>query len=62
VASGGDPMGVIRDPAENALIELPQERDKYGRGREFLREAIEMSHVRYSPLRERILDLFASAG
>jgi 5,5'-dehydrodivanillate O-demethylase oxygenase subunit len=62
VASGGDPVGVIRDPAENALIELPQERDKYGRGREFLREAIEMSHVRYSPLRERILDLFASAG
>ena len=62
VASGGDPMGVIRDPAENEIIELPQERNKYGRGREFLRDAIEMSHVRYSPIRDRLLEIFSGSG
>lgn len=62
VAAGGDPIGVIRDAAENTLIELPQERNKYGRGREFLREAIDLSHVRYSPLRDRIMEMWAAAG
>jgi 5,5'-dehydrodivanillate O-demethylase oxygenase subunit len=62
VAAGEDPMGVVRDPAENDVIELPQERNKYGQGQRFLREAIEMSHVRYSPIRERILEMFSSAG
>ena len=60
---GGDPLGTVRDPAENEMIELPQERNKYGRGGAFLREAIEMSHVRYSPLRDRIVELLrAPAG
>jgi 5,5'-dehydrodivanillate O-demethylase oxygenase subunit len=62
VAAGGDPMGTVRDPAENDVIELPQERNKYGHGQKFLREAIEMSHVRYSPMRDRILELFSTAG
>jgi 5,5'-dehydrodivanillate O-demethylase len=62
VASGGDPMGVIREPADNEIIQLPQERNKYGRGREFLRDAIEMSHVRYSPLRDRLLEIFSGSG
>jgi len=62
LAAGGDPMGVIRDSAENEIIELPQERNKYGRGREFLRDAIAMSHVRHSPIRERLLEIFASSG
>jgi 5,5'-dehydrodivanillate O-demethylase len=61
VAAGGDPLGTVRDPAENAIIELPQERDKYGRGEAFLREAVEMSHVRHSPLREQILDVLGAA-
>jgi 5,5'-dehydrodivanillate O-demethylase oxygenase subunit len=60
VATGGDPLGVVRDPAENEMIELPQERNKYGRGNSFLKEAIEMSHVRYSPIRESILELLAA--
>jgi 5,5'-dehydrodivanillate O-demethylase oxygenase subunit len=59
VAIGGDPLGVVRDPAENEMIELPQERNKYGRGPGFLKEAIEMSHVRHSPIRESILELLA---
>lgn len=54
VRSGLDPLGVLRDPAENALIELPQEREKYGDGRAFLADALELTHVRYSPLREEI--------
>jgi 5,5'-dehydrodivanillate O-demethylase len=57
VRRGEDPLGLVRDPAENRLIELPQERDKYGDGAAFLREAIELSHVRYSPLRDRIAEL-----
>lgn len=62
VAAGKDPLGVIRDPAENEIIELPQERNKYGHGDTFLREAIDMSHVRYSPIRDRILQLLRAAG
>ena len=38
----------------------PEERNKYGRGPSFLREAIEMSHVRYSPLKDRIVELLSA--
>ncbi len=55
---GEDPIGIVRDAAENVCIELPQERQKYGDGAAFLREALELSHVRYSPLRDRLRDLF----
>jgi len=61
VAAGRDPLGVIRDPAQNGRIDLPQERDKYGRGPAFLREAIEMSHVRHSPIRDRIVEVLSAA-
>jgi 5,5'-dehydrodivanillate O-demethylase oxygenase subunit len=54
VREGLDPLGVVRDPAENEIIELPQEREKYGDGRAFLADALELSHVRYSPLRDEI--------
>ena len=62
VAAGRDPLGVIRDPSENVRIDLPQERNKYGRGSSFLREAIDMSHVRHSPIKERILEVVSTAG
>lgn len=55
--AGEDPLGTVRDPEENRIIELPQERNKLGGGSAFLREAVAMSHVRHSPIRERILDL-----
>jgi 5,5'-dehydrodivanillate O-demethylase len=55
---GEEPMGLIRDPAENACIELAQEHDKFKAGPAFLRQAVEMSHVRYSPIKQQILDLF----
>jgi 5,5'-dehydrodivanillate O-demethylase len=57
VRAGEDPLGVLRDPAENTIIELPQEREKYGGGEAFLAESIAMSHVRYSPIRDQILAL-----
>jgi 5,5'-dehydrodivanillate O-demethylase len=57
VNEGGDPMGVIRDFEENRLIAFAQEANKFGAGEAFLREAIEMSHVRYSPIKQQIIDL-----
>lgn len=57
--AGGDPLGVIRDPDENRIIEFAQERNKLRGGAGFLRESIEMSHVRYSPIKDRILELLA---
>jgi 5,5'-dehydrodivanillate O-demethylase len=59
VQSGADPMGVVRDPEQNRVIELTQEDDKYGAGRDFLMQSIAMSHVRYSPLREQIVAMLA---
>lgn len=57
VAHGEDPLGVIRDPARNQVVELPQEREKYRAGGSFLRESIEMGHARYSPLKEQIIEM-----
>jgi 5,5'-dehydrodivanillate O-demethylase len=58
IRAGRDPLGVIRDPAKNQLIELPQERDKFRDGVGFLAETLDMSHVRHSPLKEQIRALF----
>ena len=55
-ARGLDPLGVSRDPAEG-VIELAQEADKYGDGARFLAEALDATHVRYSPLRDAIVEL-----
>jgi 5,5'-dehydrodivanillate O-demethylase len=62
VRAGRDPLGVIRDPARNQVIELPQERDKFRDGAGFLAETLEMSHARYSPLRDLLLELYAGRG
>ena len=42
------------------VIELPQERDKYGDGAAFLADTIRASHVRHSPLRDEIAALLES--
>lgn len=55
VRAGDDPLGIVRDPATNAIIELPQEHAKYGDDDRFLAESLAMSHVRYSPIRREIL-------
>ena len=57
VQCGHDPLGVIRSAVENQIIELPQETNKYGRGKAFLAESLAMGHARYSPLMAEILDL-----
>ena len=49
--------GSCARPRRTIVIELPQEREKYGDGDAFLAESIAMSHVRYSPLRGRSLAL-----
>jgi len=59
VAAGEEPMNVLRDPAGNQLLQYAQEDNKFGSGRQLLREAIQMSHVRYSPLRDQIIALLA---
>ena len=61
VEKGEDPMGVIRDPAENACIDVAQEGNKFRAGAAFLREAVELSHVRYSPIKDRIIELMERA-
>jgi 5,5'-dehydrodivanillate O-demethylase len=57
VSAGLDPLGVVRSSAENQRIDLPQERDKYGTSEAFLAESIAMSHARYSPILDQILEL-----
>ena len=61
VRAGQDPLGVVRAPEENRIIELPQEHDKYGKGGAFLAESLAMSHVRYSPIRDEILAFLGDA-
>ncbi len=56
VAAGLDPLGVSHDPDE-PVIELAQEANKYGDGAAFLAEALDATHVRYSPLRDQIVEL-----
>jgi 5,5'-dehydrodivanillate O-demethylase len=62
VRGGNDPLGVLRPPRGEAMIELPQEREKYGDGAAFLAETIDASHVRYSPLRAQIIELLAAGA
>jgi 5,5'-dehydrodivanillate O-demethylase len=54
VQAGADPMGVVRDPDRNLVIELPQERDKLRDGARILAVTLEADHLRYSPLKEAV--------
>jgi 5,5'-dehydrodivanillate O-demethylase len=55
--AGEDPLGVVRCRQENQCIHLPQEENKLGGGRAFVREALTLSHVRFSPLLAQIVAL-----
>lgn len=57
VQAGEDPMGVIRNKEDNQCIEFAQEHNKFSGGDGFLRQAIELSHVRYSPIKDQIIEL-----
>lgn len=52
--AGEDPLGVVRCSQENQCIVLPQEDNKVGGGKAFVRDALNLSHVRYSPLLPQI--------
>jgi 5,5'-dehydrodivanillate O-demethylase len=54
VRAGHDPLGAIRHPEDNRIIELPQERNKYRGGAAFLAESVELGHARYSPIKDQI--------
>jgi 5,5'-dehydrodivanillate O-demethylase len=59
-AAGGDPKGVIRDPAQNEYIELPIERNKDMLGDGF--ESLFRRHMSiFSPIAEEIIAVFAQA-
>jgi 5,5'-dehydrodivanillate O-demethylase len=59
VRQGEDPLGVLRD--DPGVIDLPQEKNKYGGGAGFLLRSIENGHGRYSPLKEQVRELLARA-
>ncbi len=58
---GGDPMNVMRDPAKNDYIELPQERNKYHIGDAY-RRLLQGSWSRYSPSKELVASLYAQGA
>jgi 5,5'-dehydrodivanillate O-demethylase oxygenase subunit len=52
VKQGRDPMGVIRDPAQNEIIVLPEERNKTHTSVADRRTAPRLGHTRYNPYHE----------
>jgi 5,5'-dehydrodivanillate O-demethylase len=58
VQRGEDPIGVIRGPAANAVINLPQEEDKYGDTPAFRAAALRHGHMQFSPQRDLIFEMF----
>jgi 5,5'-dehydrodivanillate O-demethylase len=57
VKEGKDPLGIIRSPRKNKIIELPQEKEKFGEGASFLAESMELGHARYSPIKDLVQKL-----
>ncbi len=62
VEAGEDPICVYREPSRNQLIELPQEREKFGGGEAFRKEFLEGGQTRHSPLKGEIEPLFQRYG
>lgn len=61
VEDGQDPLGVMRDPAANEIIDLPQEKEKYGSGQAFRTEFLKLGQARYSPIKDEIRELYERA-
>jgi len=59
VERGEDPMGVVRGPERNRIIRFEQERNKLGGSAAFLRRAMDISHARFSPIRDQVLDMLS---
>ncbi|GMA63284.1 Rieske 2Fe-2S domain-containing protein [Alicyclobacillus fastidiosus] len=61
VRQGIDPLGVIRDPAKNTIINLPLERKKHHFSEGF--ESVTMRfQTRHCPVAKDLIDLFANPG
>ena len=58
VERGEDPMGVIRDPARNPIIELPLEKNKHHMSDGFEKTA-RRSRLRFAPIMEDLVAVFA---
>jgi 5,5'-dehydrodivanillate O-demethylase oxygenase subunit len=61
-ARGEDPMNVLRGPGADAVIDLPQEIEKFGAGAGYLRDVLSATQARFSPRRDEILRRYAEAG
>jgi 5,5'-dehydrodivanillate O-demethylase len=61
VRAGQDPLGVIREARKDGVLELPQERNKYGAGAQLLLRSLEDGHARHSPLKEEVRALILRA-
>ena len=61
VADGLDPINVFRDEHQEP-IEVPQEREKFGIGANYLADVLAATQARFSPRRDEIVRLFAEAA
>ena len=57
VEEGIDPMFTFRDPAQNARIDLPNEREKHHNA-EGMRSWIMRIHAAYSPIADDVCSLY----
>jgi 5,5'-dehydrodivanillate O-demethylase len=62
VQRGEDPINVFRGPGDTNVIDLPQEREKFGQGSAYLRDVLSATQARFSPRRDEIFRRFAEAG
>jgi 5,5'-dehydrodivanillate O-demethylase len=60
VQDGLDPLGTVRE--KHDVIHLPCERDKFGAGTAFTDQWITGGSMRYSPIKEQLLELHRSAA
>ena len=58
VEAGEDPMGTIRDPARNTIIDLPMEKNKFHMSAGFEKTA-RRSRLRFAPILEELVAIFA---
>ena len=58
VERGEDPMGTIRDPARNTIIELPLEKNEHHMSDGFEKTA-RRSRLRFAPILEELVEVFA---
>jgi 5,5'-dehydrodivanillate O-demethylase oxygenase subunit len=57
VEEGEDPIGIVRDPARNECIVLPNERDKHHNSDGFASFMLR-THARYSPIAKDVVQVF----